>query len=377
MVFETIRWLDNKNVAKIIDQTLLPVEKKFKIISNVNEMWEAIKMLRVRGAPLIGVSAAYGVALAVIEANSKISISSEDYEEFEIVLNEYFDYILKQIDYLSTSRPTAVNLFWALERMKKTLLSIKKDVKPSKSQCVSIKDFEIIKKITLKKILNEAKAIHNEDANMCEMIGIHGEKLINDGDSILTHCNAGSMATSAWGTALAPIYKAFENGKKITVYSDETRPLLQGSRITAYELLDKGIETYTITDNMAGFVMKLKKVNKIIVGADRICSNGDFANKIGTYSVAILAKFHNIPFYVAAPSSSFDFSLKNGSQIPIEERGREEIINGFGKQTAPNNVKIFNPAFDVTEASLVTAFITEKGIIYPPFDKNFEILKKS
>lgn len=375
MVFETIKWLDDKNVIQIIDQTYLPVEKKFKIISSTEQIWEAIKNLRVRGAPLIGVSAAYGAVLAVIEANNNFSLLNEDNFDFKILINDYFNFILDKIKYISTARPTAVNLFWALNRIKNRLLKLKKEISPSNSSCTSIKEFEIIKNIILKKILEEAKNIHSEDALMCEKIGIHGEKLISDGDSILTHCNAGSMATSAWGTALAPIYKAFEKGKKIKVYSDETRPLLQGSRITAYELLDKGIETYTITDNMAGFVMKLKKVNKVIVGADRICSNGDFANKIGTYSIAILAKFHNIPFYVAAPVTTFDFNLKTGKEIPIEERGKEEIIRGFGKQTAPDNVKIFNPAFDVTPFNLVTAFITDKGIIYPPFEENFNILK--
>jgi methylthioribose-1-phosphate isomerase len=210
MVFETIKWDDENNVAKIIDQTELPVKKVIKDISDVDGMWEAIKMLRVRGAPLIGVSAGYGVALAVKEANEKFELKEEDYEDFSFILEQYFDYIFKKIEYLSTSRPTAINLFWALDRMKKAVNSIKESNILSKNKCVSIRDFEIIKSITFKKILQEAKDIHKEDADMCEQIGIHGETLIKSGDSILTHCNAGSLATSAWGTALAPIYKAFD-----------------------------------------------------------------------------------------------------------------------------------------------------------------------
>ncbi len=366
MVFENIKWIENKSLVTIIDQTQLPIKKVIKEITSIEQMWEAIKMLRVRGAPLIGVSAGYGLLLGLIELN-KSNIS-----DFDL----YFDKIFESIEYIKTSRPTAVNLFWVADQFKSLTTKIKNDFEISNSdnKCLNIKQTEILKDICYKKFMNLAIKIHNDDKNMCEQIGEHGLELLENGDSILTHCNAGSLATSAWGTALAPIYKAYDKGYDITVYSDETRPLLQGSRLTAYELIDKGIKTYTICDDMAGYVMKLGKISKIIVGADRIALNGDFANKIGTYSVAILAKFHNIPLYVAAPSSTFDFNIESGNDIPIEERGKEEIIHGYGKQTAPENVNIFNPAFDITPANLVTAFITEKGIIKPPFKDKFKNL---
>jgi methylthioribose-1-phosphate isomerase len=252
-------------------------------------------------------------------------------------------------DYLATSRPTAVNLFWALDRMRAVV--------PSEPGLTSPQ--------LLTRLLTEAKAIEDEDREMCAAIGRHGASLLKDGTGVLTHCNAGGLATAGDGTALAVIFAAAASGKQLQVFADETRPLLQGARLTAWELQRRGVPVTLICDNMAGWVMREGRVQAVIVGADRITANGDTANKIGTYSVALLAKAHGIPFYVAAPTSTFDLSLATGTQIPIEQRNAKEITHGFGKQTAPEGVDVYNPAFDVTPAENIAAIITEKGLIQP------------
>lgn len=331
----TIEWAEGK--VRLIDQTLLPTEFKYIECETVEDVWNAIKQLKVRGAPAIGIAGALGVVLGVWD------FDAASFDDFSKEINRI-------ADYLATSRPTAVNLFWALDRMKETV---------EKNSDSSIAE---IKKI----LLASAQKIIDEDNEVCRAIGKNGLELIEDGSTVLTHCNAGGLATASYGTALAVIYAAQETGMSIKVYADETRPLLQGARLTTFELMQAGIDVVLICDNMAAQVMKEGKIDCVIVGADRIASNGDAANKIGTYNVAILAKEHKIPFYVAAPISTFDMSLAEGDEIPIEQRGEEEITEGFGKRTAPVDVKVYSPAFDVTPARLIDAIITEKGVIKKP-----------
>jgi len=335
---KTIEWAADAQVARLIDQTLLPNELSYIAIADVETMWEAIKMLRVRGAPAIGIAAAMGMVLAVRQH------TGADYAAFKQAVDE-------AAAYLNTSRPTAVNLFWATARIQ-TLVQANADLAvPS------------LKKL----MLDEAIAMVEEDNAVCKAIGEHGAALIHDGDSWLTHCNAGGLATAQWGTATAPIYIATAMGKHVHVFADETRPLLQGARLTAWELQQVGVPVTVITDNMAATVMSQSKVNGVIVGTDRVAANGDFANKIGTLGVAILAREFGVPFYVAAPTSSIDMSLASGDLIPIEERKPEEVTHGFGRRTVPEGVNVYNPAFDVTPHKYVTAFITEKGIVRAPF----------
>ncbi|MFH1037422.1 MAG: S-methyl-5-thioribose-1-phosphate isomerase [PVC group bacterium] len=339
MDIKTVEMQDG--VVRIIDQTLLPGKYEVKEIGTKEEMWEAIKKLRVRGAPAIGIAAAMGVAAEMLRS------TAVDAEAFLDEMND-------AADYLATSRPTAVNLFWALERMKKT---------GRRNSARSVGE--------LKEILcREAVAVLEEDRAMCRAIGEAGSSLIKDGDGILTHCNAGGLVTSGLGTALAPIYVACGKGKRVKVYADETRPLLQGARLTVWELMREGIDVTLICDNMAAQVMKEGKIDLVITGADRVVANGDAANKIGTYGVALLARAHGIPFYMAWPSSTLDLSLAEGEQIPIEERGQEELTSFGGVRVAPEGVKAYCPAFDVTPHHLITAFITERGLIHPPFEKN-------
>jgi len=331
----TLDWIGSLDGRiEMIDQTLLP--EQFKVIPcrDVETLWEAIKVLRVRGAPAIGVAAAMGVVLGIRDATT-----AEDlYARLERVC-----------DYLASSRPTAVNLFWALDRMK------------CRAQTLKGRPLAEIKE----SLLAEARAIRDEDAAMCRAIGDAGQHLIADGAGVLTHCNAGGLATAEYGTALALMYRAHELGRRFRVYADETRPLLQGSRLTAWELSRAGIDVTVICDNMAGLLMARGKIHLVVTGADRIAANGDSANKIGTYSVAVLAKAHGIPFYIAAPSSTFDLSIDDGSAIPIEIRDENEIRRGFGRQTAPEGVQCYNPAFDVTPAELIRGIITERGLIQP------------
>ncbi len=335
----TVGWVGDAatGVLRMIDQTLLP--NKFVEIdcADVPTVWEAIKSLRVRGAPAIGIAAAFG---AVIGARTGLA-------EGRIGVETALQSASK---FLGTSRPTAVNLFWALDRMERFGASIAPGLNPAE---------------TLDLLLAEANRIAAEDRAMCRAIGRHGAELVEPGQGILTHCNAGGLATADYGTALAVIYTAHEQGKAPRVFADETRPLLQGARLTAWELQRRGVPVTLICDSMAAQVMKEGKVGMVVVGADRIAANGDTANKIGTYGVALLAKAHGLPFYVAAPSSTFDLTLPDGSGIPIEQRDPSEITRGFGLATAPDGIDVYNPAFDVTPAELIDGIITERGVIRP------------
>jgi methylthioribose-1-phosphate isomerase len=338
MNFTTVAWDDENNTVRMLDQTQLPNAVVYEQFDDYREVAVAIKELKVRGAPAIGVSAALGVVVGIQD-----SLAS-DYGSFKSELDTV-------IDVLADTRPTAVNLFWALERMRRT-------AETNRESAVG----------DLKKILHrEAIDILNEDRDMCRRIGLHGATLIGDGHTVLTHCNAGALATAGAGTALSVIYEASRQYSDISVFADETRPILQGARLTAWELQEAGVDVTLICDNMAAQVMKEGRIDSIVVGADRIASNGDVANKIGTYGVAVLAQAHSIPFYVAAPFSTIDMDMPDGSGIPIEERASEEITEGLGKRTAPEGVRVYNPAFDVTPANLVTAIITERGIARTPY----------
>lgn len=344
MNFETIRW-ENDNIV-LIDQTKLPEVFEERTCSTVEDLHEAIRVLATRGAPLLGVTAAMGLCLGLQKCN--ISDTPAFLKEVERVAA-----------YIRTSRPTAVNLFWALERM----IGVAKE---NADKTVA----------ELKQILHdEAMAIKNEDDRLCRGIGESGEAIIEEGDVVLTHCNAGALATAGIGTALAPMYVAKEKGKTFRVYADETRPLLQGSRLTAWELHQNEIDVTLICDNMAASLMRKGVIKKVIVGADRIAANGDAANKIGTYGVAVCAHHHNIPFYIAAPYSTFDFACPTGAEIPIEERESEELKWVGKKQIAPLEIKTYNPAFDVTPHELIAGFITERGIIRPPYVEALQALK--
>lgn len=334
---QTQQWIGElPGRLRMIDQTRLPEEFVEIDCENVPQVWDAIRALCVRGAPAIGVSAAYGTVIGV-----QGEISSGRTE---------FDSRLKQVtDYLATSRPTAVNLFWALDRMNQVARSMP-DATPAE---------------VIPRLLEEARAIEAEDREMCAAIGRHGLSLMPEEGGVLTHCNAGGLATAGDGTALSVLFAAVASGKKIHVFADETRPLLQGARLTAWECQQRNVPVTVICDSMAALVMREKKVKAVVTGADRIAANGDAANKIGTYSIAMLARAHDIPFYIAAPSSTFDMSLPSGDLIPIEERDRAEISHGFGKQTVPEGVAVWNPAFDVTPASLIAGIITERGVIAP------------
>ena len=335
---ETIRWhgaIDGN--LELIDQTLLPTEFVTLICRDVETVWEAIKMLRVRGAPAIGIAAAYGVVIGM-----QTQAAGDEASFFK-----RFDEVTQ---YLAESRPTAVNLFWALDRLKEKAASLRGNHSP---------------KEILEAILAEARAIHEEDRRICREIGRHGAELLEDGQGVLTHCNAGGLATADYGTALAVFFAAAEAGKKIHVYADETRPLLQGARLTTWELQQHGIPVTLICDSMAAQVMREGRIQAVVTGADRIAANGDAANKIGTYSVALVAAVHKVPFYVAAPESTFDLALPSGDGIPIEQRDPREITHGFGRQTAPDGIDVYNPAFDVTPAELIAGLICEKGVIQP------------
>ncbi len=335
---ETIRWVgDLEGRLELIDQTLLPTEFRMIECRDVGTVHEAIKTLRVRGAPAIGIAAAYGVCLGV-----QPFVNGDE--------GRFFARLEEVAGYLAGSRPTAVNLFWALERMKRAAAACRGRKSPREIAGA---------------LLAEAIAIHEEDRRICRAIGRHGAELLSDGQGVLTHCNAGGLATADYGTALAVVFAAVESGKRIHVYADETRPLLQGARLTTWELQQRGIPVTLICDSMAAQVMREGRVQATITGADRIAANGDAANKIGTYGVALAAAAHKIPFYIAAPQSSFDLALPTGEGIPIEQRDPREITHGFGCQTAPNGIDVYNPAFDVTPARLITALICEKGVIRP------------
>ena len=319
----------------LLDQTRLPGQEIYVPCDSVEKVHECIRSLRVRGAPAIGVAAAYGLVVA------GQMWKGQDVAGFNSGLEG-------AAKYLDSSRPTAVNLSWALARMVGVNAKLPKNEPATKR---------------LEKLLEEAKVIDREDRAMCQSIGQHGNALVPKSANILTHCNAGMLATAGIGTALGVIYEAHASGKNIHVYADETRPLFQGSRLTAWELQRAGVPCTVICDNMSGMLMRNGKVDMVFVGADRIAANGDTANKIGTYSVAVLAKHHGIPFYVVAPSSTFDLKLKTGEEIPIEERNPDEVTRPFGFRSAPERIKVHNPAFDITPCYLISGIITEKGII--------------
>ncbi|BEH11912.1 MULTISPECIES: S-methyl-5-thioribose-1-phosphate isomerase [Geobacter] len=332
MSFRTIEWRDDKVI--MIDQTRLPGEEVYCEYADYKSVAEAIRGMVIRGAPAIGVAAAMGVALGARE------IIADTYESF-------FRQMENVCDVMARTRPTAVNLFWAIERMKR--VADENRDKPLDQ---------------LREILKaEAIRIEEEDLELCKAIGRHGAALIPEGATVLTHCNAGGLATAGYGTALGVIRAAQEAGKNIQVFADETRPWLQGARLTAWELMKDGIPVTLISDNMAGFFMKRGEIACCVVGADRIAANGDTANKIGTYSVAVLARENNIPFYVAAPTTTLDLSLENGDQIPIEERHSREVTHLHGFPVAPDGIRVRNPAFDVTPARYISAIITEQGVV--------------
>ncbi|MDB5295915.1 MAG: mtnA [Phycisphaerales bacterium] len=350
-MLQTVQWA--ADACRLLDQTKLPTETTYLDVADEHAMWDAIRRLVVRGAPAIGVAAAFGVYLGV--------------RGFTGDLLEFYDRLNTVCDYLATSRPTAVNLFWAIDRQRRTARDAGRDLPAGAADDHAV---AVIKA----RLLATAKHMLDEDTAACRKLGAHGLDLLTpladpaDGViRLLTHCNAGGLATVQYGTALAPVYVGVERGHRFHVYADETRPLLQGSRITAFELKANGVDTTVICDNMAATVMAQKKVAGVIVGTDRVAANGDVANKIGTLGVAVLARHYGIPFYVAAPTSSIDMSLATGDQIPIEERPAVEVTHGLGKQTAPDGVGVFNPAFDVTPAELVTAIITERGVVRPPY----------
>lgn len=339
----TIEWRDDRVI--MIDQRKLPGEEVYVECRDFEDVAAAIEKMVIRGAPAIGVAAAFGVALGF----SRVERSKDSRAEFSRISAR-----------LRRTRPTAWNLFWALERMKAA---------HQENQGLPLDELK-------KRLIAEALDIEREDVEINRQIGQFGAELIKDGDSILTHCNAGGLATAAYGTALGVIRAAFEQGKKIRVFADETRPFLQGARLTAWELEKLGIPYFVISDSMAGWLMRKGEIGLAVVGADRITPNGDTANKIGTYSVAVLAKENHIPFYVAAPLSTFDFSLETGDQIPIEERPPEEVKEINGKLITPAGARVRNPAFDVTPAGYISAIITEKGVIRPPYEKNLADLRK-
>jgi len=340
MPVETLDWKGGleDGYLELVEQTLLPVEFRMIQCHTVQDVWDAIKRLDVRGAPAIGCAGAYGMAIGCR------TIEETEPEAFLPVLD-------KVADYLCGSRPTAVNLSWAIRRITRKARNM--------ADTASVAEIK-------QEILAEARRIHAEDRKICRAMGQAGRDLITEGSNVLTHCNAGALATADYGTALAVMFAAHEAGVSFHVFADETRPLLQGARLTAWELQQAGIPVTLICDNMAAQVMREGKVQVVITGADRIAANGDAANKIGTYGLSVLARFHKIPFYIVAPESTFDFSLEHGSGIPIETRDPREITHGFGKQTAPEGVDVYNPAFDVTPAEHITGIVTEHGIIHSP-----------
>ena len=339
----TIQWEKDKVI--MIDQRKLPDEEIYVKCTDFNQVAEAIENMVIRGAPAIGVAAAFGVAIGVMNIDEKTN------------LDEEFNRIYQRLE---KTRPTARNLFWALERMKETFL---------KNRNLSLSELKEI-------LVQKALSIEDDDIKVNKRIGFLGKELIKDGQSVLTHCNAGALATAGYGTALGVIRAAFHDGKDITVYADETRPLLQGARLTCWELDKDNIPVILITDNMAGYFMQKGTISLVITGADRIARNGDTANKIGTYSLAVLAKEHGLPFYIAAPLNTVDFDLSNGSEIPIEERNPSEVRNIRGCPISLPHIEVRNPAFDVTPAKLISAIITEKGIARPPFEKSLEEIRK-
>lgn len=340
-----ITWDATQAAVRLIDQTLLPTELRYVDVRSFDDMREAIAMLRVRGAPAIGVAGALGIYLGLVERTP-----GSAFRVFEVL-----DELCPR---MTEVRPTAVNLSWAVNRVRQAV---------ERAARVAIGAQPPEPTDLLAAALREALAIADEDAEACRRIGEYGAQFVPDGGRVLTHCNAGALATAGWGTALAALYVAEEQGKRFRVWADETRPLLQGSRLTAFELAEAGIDVTVICDNMAASLMRAGQVDVVIVGADRVAANGDVCNKIGTYGLACLASMHRIPFFVACPTSTLDLSLRSGHEIPIEQRDPREVTHGFGRQTAPDGAGVHNPAFDVTPSELVTAIVTERGIVRAPY----------
>ncbi len=351
-----IAWDEARGAARLIDQTLLPAELRYIDIRSFDDMCEAIAMLRVRGAPAIGVAGAFGICLGLVERAPRS-------------VEEAFRALDELCPKMTGVRPTAVNLSWAVDRVKRAAARAAEGARGRKEE----PDLPAL----LLAAVDEAKAIAAEDAAACRRIGEYGAQLIPDGGRVLTHCNAGALATAGLGTALAALYVAQEQGKRFAVWADETRPLLQGSRLTAFELAEAGIDVTVICDNMAASLMRAGQVDLVIVGADRVAANGDVCNKIGTYALACLARTHGIPFFAACPTSTLDLSLAAGDAIPIEQRDRREVACGFGRQTVPDGVRVYNPAFDVTPSELVTAIVTERGIVRAPYGPGLSELMRA
>ncbi len=360
MIVQALKWVGGiDGYLELVDQRRLPAEFVSLQCRDVQSLFDAIKTLAVRGAPAIGVAGAYGLVLALQKLGPKDTVEKA------------LEALAGARAYLASSRPTAVNLSWALDRVCKRAEEVSRASRPRIAGRMPA-TLQVLREA----VLAEANAIYVEDVDMCRQIGLHGERFIKEGAGVLTHCNAGALATAGQGTALSLMFEAHKKGKNFRVYADETRPLLQGARLTAWELQQAGIDVTLICDNMAGWLMKQGKINAIITGADRIAANGDAANKIGTYSLSILAREHGVPFYIAAPSSTFDLNLKTGAEIPIEQRAAEEVTTLHGTPIAPAGVGAYNPAFDVTQASDIAAIITEQGIIeHPTAKKILECLK--
>ena len=339
---KTIEWVNN--VSRMVDQTLIPYEYKMVDIKTANEMFDAIRTMIVRGAPAIGIAGAHGVALAAME----IAAKTNDKEEFIEKLKQY-------AEYLKSSRPTAVNLMWAVDQQFELAKNSEKTVDE-----------------TVKMLIENGIRLENEDIEINKKIGDNGAKLVKKGATILTHCNAGALATVGYGTALGVVRSAFAKDNTIQVFADETRPRQQGARITTFELKMDGLPVTLITDGMCSYFMSKGMIDMVVVGADRIAANGDTANKIGTYTVAIAAKYHNVPFYIAAPLSTIDTSIESGARIPIEERSKEEVTHINGKTICAEGVNVINPGFDVTPHELITGIITEKGVLYPDFTESIK-----
>lgn len=355
--YETVALDNDKKVMRIIDQTLLPAQTKIIELKTAQEIWDAIYLLKVRGAPAIGVAAGYGIYLLACEIGDKLTTQNVKLDDSgkEAFYTEY----TKMSEYLNSSRPTAVNLSWALKRMDKVC---KAALEKYDSMADVLEDLHV-----------ESVAIQQEDIDTCRKLGEYGLSLVKPGDGLLTHCNAGQLATSKYGTATAPMYLGLEKGYNFKIFCDETRPLLQGARLTAYELQSAGLDVTLICDNMSGMVMRNGWVNAVFVGCDRVAANGDVANKIGTSVVATVAKRYGVPFYVCAPTSTIDMNTPTGNDIKIEERPAEEVTEmWYEKRMAPEGVKVFNPAFDVTDNELITAIITEKGIARAPYSESLK-----
>ncbi|MHB8282532.1 MAG: S-methyl-5-thioribose-1-phosphate isomerase [bacterium] len=403
MAFFTLKLTDD-DIVEMIDQRKLPGKVIYLKLKTYRDVIDAIKKMVVRGAPAIGVSAGFGLYLGAKDIIAKMEVLNSDNDNnnnSNKTINQYEEFkirFLKICDEMFKARPTAVNLEWAIKKMKEIVIG-GNDIKTNLSSATNpaansaknitanitantkanIADITVDKKNVksiLKKLREESIKIYNEDIEINKKMGKFGASLINDGSTILTHCNAGALATAGYGTALGVIRAAIEDKKKIKVIADETRPFLQGARLTAWELMSDNIPVTLIADNSAGLLMRKGMINGVIVGADRIASNGDIANKIGTYQVAVLAKENNIPFYVAAPLSTIDLNIKSGEEIPIEERDGKEVSAVFGKKIAPENVNVLNYAFDITPHKYISAIITEKGIVRKPYDKSISELFK-